>query len=308
MKGSVATQSALPATGNTQGDAYIVSADDSLWVWNGAQWISGGSIQGPPGAQGPQGAQGVAGAPGQAGAQGLKGDTGAPGGQGPQGPTGATGTQGVQGPPGPTAVSANAGNTATLGSDNLIFVPLAPAGSNAVPATDGTGAAGSANAWARGDHVHPTDPSRAPVKGVTDGSNAAAGNVGEQVSASVTTAVTLTTGVSINIATLALTAGDWSVSGVIVFNEAANTVPTMLAVAISMTSATLPTAAQVAAGTGNMTQYNMAFTKGAVGQTMQAGVCRVNVSAATTVYLVASAAFSTAGLTATGYVSARRVR
>jgi hypothetical protein len=362
MKGSVATSSALPATGNTQGDAYIVSADDSLWIWNGSQWISGGSIQGPPGAQGPAGAQGVAGAPGQAGAQGLKGDTGAPGGQGPQGPTGAAGTQGVQGPPGPTAVSANAGNTATLGSDNLIFVPLAPAASNAIPAMDGTGSAGSANAWSRGDHVHqtdtsryaasnpsgfqtaaqvtaalpvaastapvmdgtaaagvgttwaradhvhPTDTSRAPVKGVTDGSNAAAGNVGEQVSASVTTAVTLTTGVSINIATLALTAGDWSVSGVIIFNEAANTVPTALAAAISMTSATLPTAAQVAAGTGNATQYNLAFTKGPISQTMQAGVCRVSVSAGTTVYLVAQAAFSTAGLTATGYISARRVR
>jgi hypothetical protein len=347
MKGSVATQSALPATGNTQGDAYIVSADDSLWMWDGTKWVSGGSIQGPPGAQGAQGPQGVAGAPGSTGStgatgpQGLKGDPGVAGGQGIQGATGAQGVQGVQGPPGPTAVSANAGNTATLGSDNLIFVPLAPAASNATPAMDGTAAPGSANAWARGDHVHPTDTSRyaasnpsgfqtaaqvtaslgsytplaggtmtgpLALKGVVDGSNAPAGVVGEQVAASVTTAVTLTSGTPANVATLALTAGDWSVSGVIVFNEAANTVPTMFAAALSMTSAALPTAAQVAAGTGNMTQYNLSFTKGAISQTMQAGVCRVNVSAGTTVYLVASAAFSTAGLTATGYISARRVR
>jgi hypothetical protein len=368
MKGSVATQGDLPSSGAIQGDAYIVQADDSLWIWDGTQWISGGSIQGPPGAQGPAGPQGTAGAEGVQGAQGLvgaqgpQGNTGATGAQGAQGATGPQGSQGVQGPPGPTAVSANAGNTATLGSDNLIFVPLAPAAGNATPSMDGTGAAGSANAWsradhvhpsdtsryaasnpsgyqtaaqvtaalpvasssapvmdgtaaagtgttwARADHVHPSDTSRAPVKGVTDGSNAAAGNVGEQVSVSVTTGVTLTSGAAANVATLNLSAGDWSVSGVIVFAEAANTVPTAMAAAVSMTSATLPTAAQIAAGTGNMTQYNLTFTKGVISQTMQAGVCRVNASASVNVYLVAQATFSTAGLTATGYISARRVR
>jgi hypothetical protein len=35
--------------GNQQGDAYIVQADDSFWMWDGAQWVSGGSIQGPVG-------------------------------------------------------------------------------------------------------------------------------------------------------------------------------------------------------------------------------------------------------------------
>jgi hypothetical protein len=183
----------------------------------------------------------------------------------------------------------------------------------------GTGAAGSQGSWARGDHVHPTDTTRVSKAGDTmtgplvrpgwtDGSNAAAGNVGEQVSASVTTPVTLTTGVTANVATLPLAAGDWSVSGVVIFNEAANTVPTALAAAIATSSATLPTPAQVAAGTGNMTQYNMTFTKGPINQFMQTGISRINVAAATTVYLVAQAAFSTAGLTATGYISARRVR
>jgi len=33
------------------------------------------------------------------------------------------GTAGAQGPPGPTAVSANANNSARLGSDGLIWVP-----------------------------------------------------------------------------------------------------------------------------------------------------------------------------------------
>jgi collagen triple helix repeat protein/carbohydrate binding protein with CBM5/12 domain len=53
-------------------------------------------------------------------AQGAVGPTGS---QGPTGPQGGTGPQGATGPPGPTAVSANAGNIATLGTDNLLLVP-----------------------------------------------------------------------------------------------------------------------------------------------------------------------------------------
>ena len=67
MQGSLPTEGDLPATGNTQGDAYIVQADDSLWIWDGTAWVSGGSIQGPPGAQGPQGPQGVQGPQGAPG-------------------------------------------------------------------------------------------------------------------------------------------------------------------------------------------------------------------------------------------------
>jgi Chaperone of endosialidase/Collagen triple helix repeat (20 copies) len=95
MKGSVATSGNLPPTGNTQGDAYIVQADDSLWIWDGTKWVSGGSIQGPPGATGPQGVQGPTGSTGPPGAQGAQGP------QGVKGDTGATGTQGPTGATGP---------------------------------------------------------------------------------------------------------------------------------------------------------------------------------------------------------------
>jgi hypothetical protein len=250
-------------------------------------------VQGPQGAAGPQG---VVGATGVQGAQGVPG---------------------VAGPPGPSAVSANAGNAATLGTDSLIFVPPLPAGSNATPTMAGAAAAGAATAWARGDHVHPTDTSRVAKAGdtmtgvlvqpgVTDGSNAAAGMVGEQLFASVPTGVALGTNTNVNVATLPLTAGDWVVSGVVVFAPV-SAAPSALAAAISTASATLPTAAQVAAGQGNMTQYNLTFTNGA-SQTMQTGVCRVNLSAPASVYLVARGTFSGGSLTGTGYVSARRVR
>lgn len=232
-------------------------------------------LTGPTGAQGPKGDTGAAGAVGQTGQTGPAGATGPQGPQGligPAGPQGNTGGVGAQGPAGPTNVSADAGNLAKLGTDNLLLVPDTA--------------------------VH---------KGVTDGSNAIAGNIGEQLAASVTVAVSLTTAVAANIATLALSAGDWSVSGVVVFAEGANTIPTALAAGLSAASAALPTAAQVAAGVGNLTQYNLTFPKGFT-QTMQAGICRVSISAAANVYLVAQSTFSGGTLTATGYISARRVR
>ncbi len=78
--GQVATISDLSPSSNTQGDAYIVQADDSLHVWDGSSaWVSGGSIQGPQGIQG---------------AQGNVGSTGATGATGPAGPAGSGGSGG----------------------------------------------------------------------------------------------------------------------------------------------------------------------------------------------------------------------
>lgn len=290
--------------------------------------------QGPPGNAGPAGAQGPQGDAGQGGAVGPAGPAGPVGAQGPpgasstvpgpQGPAGntgaqgATGPQGPAGPSGPSAASADAGNQARLGSDSLLFVPApsVPAASTFLPAMDGVAAAGSSIAWSRGDHVHPTNTANVALaggsmtgilnlKGVADASNAAVGVVGEQLSASVTTGVSLTTATTVNVGTLSLTAGDWSVSGVVTFTPSA--APSALGAAVGMTSATLPSAAQVAAGTGNMTQYRLTFTS-AQTQTMQTGITRVSVSATTNVYLLAQATFPSGTCTATGYISARRVR
>ena len=82
-------------------------------------------IQGPQGLTGATGLTGPAGADGLPGAQGIQGPAGADGAAGLQGPQGLTG---ATGPAGPTAVSTDAGNTARLGLDGLLFVP---AGSSA---------------------------------------------------------------------------------------------------------------------------------------------------------------------------------
>jgi hypothetical protein len=209
----------------------------------------------------------------------------------------------VQGPPGPTAVSANAGNTATLGTDNLIFVPLAPQASNATPAMDGTAAPGVATTWSRSDHVHPSDTSRMPIKGTVAADQAVAGNLGEVLSTSITTGVSLSSGVAANVGSLALTPGDWEVNGQVVINSAANN-PTRIAAGISNTTAALPTATQLASGTGAANDLTTNLVKGTF--CLPTGTCRFNVSAATTVYLVALA--TVAGATVTGFIYARRAR
>ena len=89
LKGSKATVLALPATGNTSGDSYIVAADGDLYGWNGTIWVNLGDIQGP---QGPTGTAGTTGALGATGIQGVTGATGPTGIQGLVGPTGASGT------------------------------------------------------------------------------------------------------------------------------------------------------------------------------------------------------------------------
>ena len=90
FQGSVATVNDLPAQAS-QGDAYIVQADDSFHIHDGNSFINGGSIQGPQGPQGTQGEQGVQGPAGVAGPQGPQGNPGVDGVDGAQGPQGAAG-------------------------------------------------------------------------------------------------------------------------------------------------------------------------------------------------------------------------
>ena len=112
-----------------------VSANDTIWEWNGIAWIVVGNPisvgptgptgpTGEIGPQGPTGATGDQGPIGQQGIQGIQGEvgptgpTGATGDTGPQGATGATGDtgpQGVQGEIGPTGAKGNTGDTGPQG-------------------------------------------------------------------------------------------------------------------------------------------------------------------------------------------------
>ena len=157
-----------------------------------------GDPGGPVGPQGPAGSPGPAGPVGPVGPQGPQGNTGGAGPAGPQGPKGDPGdvsqsyvdTQDAALQTNINAKVAKAGDTMT----GHLSLPTGPAAANAVrkdyvdtavaavaavpPATvapimDGAAAVGVATKYAREDHVHPTDTSRAAASAIPVAATAA---------------------------------------------------------------------------------------------------------------------------------------
>jgi hypothetical protein len=143
------------------------------------------------------------------------------------------------------------------------------------------------------------------IVGTTTNNNAAAGSVGELIQSTVLagSAVSLTTATTANVTSISLTAGDWDVWGSVWFVVNGGTTTSIQIAAISVTSATLPTAP----GSGAMAQVQMAAGGGST-QGMPVGMARTSLASTTTVYLVAQSSFSGSTLTAYGYIGARRVR
>ena len=177
-----------------------------------------------------------------------------------------------------------------------------PVASTTTPLMNGTAAVGTGTTWARADHVHPTDTSLLPRAGVTDGSNAAAGQIGEVISALQTTGVALATGVASNLVAITLTPGDWDVSGEVWITV--GTGCTVVSGAIGTVSGTPPGAPNVGAARNQMT------TSGSFAGTpvLPLKTSRFSVSVSTAVYLMAVATFTGGTTNATGAILARRAR
>ncbi len=140
-----------------------------------------------------------------------------------------------------------------------------------------------------------------PVQGTNTNNSAAAGYVGEYIESEVLTgsAVALTSGVTANITSISLTAGDWDVHGLVAFNVAVST--SAVWGGINTVSATLP----VSPGKGAYFALN--DSAAVTGQSVPVGMRRLSLNATTTVYLVARANHggSTLGY---GFIGARRAR
>ena len=130
------------------------------------------------------------------------------------------------------------------------------------------------------------------IVGVTNGSNAAAGSVGEVISSVITSGISISNYVSFNLTSIALTAGDWDVYGNLTPASSGGSL-TQVTGWCSTTSATLPAAPL----------YNTIITSG----TISTPYFRANISSTTTVYLSGSVG-GTGTLTCTGQIYARRVR
>ena len=144
-----------------------------------------------------------------------------------------------------------------------------------------------------------------PPPGVTDGSNAAPGQIGEVISnvRVAASALTLTTGVAQNVCTITLTPGDWDVQGNAWFSVGTGGA-TNIQTGINSVSAAVPTDAAI-----GVTRYteNMALTASA-GQMRTLSPCRVNVTASTPYYLYGSVSFPSGTCTVYGAMWARRAR
>ena len=136
---------------------------------------------------------------------------------------------------------------------------------------------------------------------------------GELIKSSVASgsAVALTTNVVANVTSIALTAGEWDVSGTLDYSPAATTNVTLLQGAVSLTSATIP---PQTGGGGLDEDCSTRFAYGAAGIVPASGIkfptpiVRVSVAAPTTCYLVGLAAFTVSTLGVFGTLRARRVQ
>lgn len=150
------------------------------------------------------------------------------------------------------------------------------------------------------------------VVGTTTNSDAVAGNVGEYKTTTVAVAATIAgaaTGVSKDITSVSLTAGDWVVTG------SCNTVWTGLTATVANCGlgTTTNTLAGQAGGSGIGTDPNTieiaTFGTTLSGtKVMNAPMTRVTIAATTTIFLVANMTYSAGSFTQHGTIKAWRIR
>jgi hypothetical protein len=191
------------------------------------------------------------------------------------GPTGPAGPAGVPGPTGIPGLTGAPGPTGVAG-------PIGAPGA--------TGPTGTSN-----------------IKGTIAGDEAGAGNIGEFLFSTATTGVPLTTTVTANVATLNLPAGDWQVNGVVVFTPA-STGPNAIIAGINTVSQSLPTGSQVVGGACALTELWSSSMTSNKEQVLPLGLCRMNLGAPATAYLLAQAVYGGGSVAATGRIIARRMR
>jgi len=140
--------------------------------------------------------------------------------------------------------------------------------------------------------------------GTTTNDNAAAGNVGEFITASknLANARQATTNSSTTIASVALTPGDWDCRGIIAFPMSNTTTATALSASLSTSDGVIGTE-----GTEGTTEV-VPVSAGAQGHDLRVGPARQSLSGNTTIYLVSGATFATSTLWTYGTVSCRRAR
>lgn len=168
--------------------------------------------KGPRGDPGPQGPPGLTGLTGDSGPQGPQGDPGPQGEQGFQGLQGEPGPQGEQGSQGPQGFEGFPGPPGAQGPPGQLG-PIGPQGPSGEKGPQGDiGLQGPPGP--QGD-PGPEGPVGPPRQGITDGSVAPIGQVGEVIRyhRTIPSSGIRVDGTAIQIFTVAVTPGDWDTSG-----------------------------------------------------------------------------------------------
>lgn len=139
------------------------------------------------------------------------------------------------------------------------------------------------------------------VIGTTTNDSAAAGSVGELLSGSAAdNSIAMVTATPKTVTSVSLTAGDWEVSGTIIFTPDASTSPTQILGCVGTTTNS------IAVGTPQQFDFNATFAQ-ALNVIQSTPTVRFSLASTTTVFLVAQAGFS-GNLNTGGTIRARRVR
>ncbi|WP_257806316.1 beta strand repeat-containing protein [Burkholderia glumae] len=138
------------------------------------------------------------------------------------------------------------------------------------------------------------------IKGTVAGDNANAGSVGEFINSSFSSVNVSNTATAQNLTSVTLTPGDWDVEGAATYTSGTGATMSIWLAGVNTTSGTMPSLGNYFQSGGSITATGAA--------TAIPPVTRINVSSATTVYLVGEAVFSGGSVTAAGFLRARRVR
>lgn len=213
----------------------------------------------------------------------------------------------------PTLVSATSGNNPiTTSSTKLSFVPstgiLTSTGFSG--AHNGTVGATTPNTGAfttitASSTITPT--STVGIVGTTTNDNVQAGSFGEYVSSTISSgsSITLTTsGTVYNVTSISLTAGDWDVTGIVLYTSSNGTTTfSYIQSGSTSTSATLG-----GSGTYSSGSYGNALLGAIVDFSQPVPTIRYSLSSTTTIYLFARASWGVLTPSAYGTIRARRVR
>lgn len=143
------------------------------------------------------------------------------------------------------------------------------------------------------------------LPGTATNDSANTGKIGEYLEAELAfgSATSLVSNTAKTVISLALTAGDWDVSGLAQFTSGGTTTSTLMEAAISLSANSV-----TAAGKNGSARLNSTGLGTNPGHWMPVGACRVSLSAPATVYLCANSTFATSTMSAYGHITARRRR